>query len=296
MRRTIENGFELTGPIARGDAPSSAPLAVIRRRRPELEPLYDVLADATRSLVLAVKVARRIEELRTARAAAPAGRVGLVPTMGAFHGGHLSLFPRRPGKCDVVVVSLFVNPRAVRRRRRTRLDPRDEDRDIVVAREAGVDVLFAPAAKEMYPEGYATWVDVEGAVERARGRPPPRSLPRRRNRVPEAVQPRPARPGLLRAPRTPSRWVLGAWSLDLALDVEVTSSPPCATRTGSPCPRAMPAQSPGAARRPPGLAPSRREIPRRARELLRGLDVDYVEVADFHPPSSPPPFGSDERG
>ena len=90
-----------------------------------------------------------------------AGRIGLVPTMGAFHAGHISLFDRARRECDTVVVSLFVNPMQFGERADLDRSPRDEARDAEGAERAGVDVIFAPIAAELYPEGFDTWVEVE---------------------------------------------------------------------------------------------------------------------------------------
>jgi pantoate--beta-alanine ligase len=92
-----------------------------------------------------------------------AGRtIGLVPTMGALHEGHVALFRAARSACDVVVASLFVNPAQFGDPADLSAYPRDEARDAQVADAAGVDALFAPSADEMYPPGYATWIDVEG--------------------------------------------------------------------------------------------------------------------------------------
>ena len=90
--------------------------------------------------------------------------IAFVPTMGAFHDGHVALFHAAQRECDTVVVSLFVNPAQFGDPADLAAYPRDAARDEAIAREAGVDVLFAPAAEEMYPPGFATWVDVEGAA------------------------------------------------------------------------------------------------------------------------------------
>jgi pantoate--beta-alanine ligase len=99
------------------------------------------------------------------------GLVGLVPTMGAFHDGHLSLFSAAREECDVVVVSLFVNPAQFAADEDLERYPRDEARDAQLAEEAGVDVLFAPAVEELYPPGFGTWVEVEETGAEGAARP-----------------------------------------------------------------------------------------------------------------------------
>jgi pantoate--beta-alanine ligase len=104
-----------------------------------------------------MKLIRTIEELQ----AELHGEVGLVPTMGALHDGHLSLFAAARAENELVVASLFVNAAQFGELADLAAYPRDEQRDARLAEAAGVDVLFAPAAEEIYPEGFATWVDVE---------------------------------------------------------------------------------------------------------------------------------------
>jgi pantoate--beta-alanine ligase len=91
--------------------------------------------------------------------------IGLVPTMGAFHEGHLSLMRRARADCDLVVVSLFVNPKQFNEAGDLDGYPRDEERDQALAAEAGVDLLFAPPPDEVYPPGFATTVSVAGMTE-----------------------------------------------------------------------------------------------------------------------------------
>jgi pantoate--beta-alanine ligase len=99
-----------------------------------------------------------------------AGRtIGLVPTMGALHDGHLSLVRRARANTDVVVVSLFVNPTQFAPTEDLASYPRDEARDAELAAAAGADVLFAPPVEEVYPAGFATTVHVGGVSEPLEG-------------------------------------------------------------------------------------------------------------------------------
>jgi pantoate--beta-alanine ligase len=113
-----------------------------------------------------VKTVRTKRELREALAAPRrAGkRIGLVPTMGYFHEGHLSLMRAARADCDVVVVSLFVNPTQFGPGEDLEAYPRDEGRDAELAAEEGVDVLWMPDGAEMYPDGFATSVEVAGSL------------------------------------------------------------------------------------------------------------------------------------
>jgi pantoate--beta-alanine ligase len=120
-----------------------------------------------------VKTVRTIAELRAALAPErAAGRtVGLVPTMGFFHEGHLSLMRAARAENDVVVVSLFVNPAQFGPNEDLDSYPRDEQRDAGQAEAEGVDLLFAPAPEEVYPEGFATEVRVSGLTDVLDGDP-----------------------------------------------------------------------------------------------------------------------------
>jgi pantoate--beta-alanine ligase len=95
--------------------------------------------------------------------------IGLVATMGALHEGHLSLIRHARRQCDVVVVSLFVNPAQFNERADLERYPRSERRDAELARTAGADVLFVPSVEEVYPAGFATSVEVLGVSERLEG-------------------------------------------------------------------------------------------------------------------------------
>jgi pantoate--beta-alanine ligase len=114
-----------------------------------------------------------VTELREALAPErrAARSIGLVPTMGAFHDGHLSLVRRARAQCDVVVVSLFVNPSQFGPGEDLEAYPRDETRDAELAAAEGVDLLFAPPVEEVYPAGFDTSVAVGGLTEVLDGAP-----------------------------------------------------------------------------------------------------------------------------
>ena len=113
-----------------------------------------------------MKIVRSRQELRSElQGPRRAGkRIGLVPTMGYFHEGHLSLMRRAREDCDVVVVSLFVNPTQFGPGEDLDAYPRDEDRDAELAALEGVDLLWMPDGEEMYPEGFATVVEVGNSL------------------------------------------------------------------------------------------------------------------------------------
>ncbi len=118
-----------------------------------------------------MKTVRTVSELRGHLAdARRAGRtIGLVPTMGAFHDGHLSLMRRAREACDLVVVSLFVNPAQFNEAADLDVYPRDEEHDAGLAAGEGVDYLFAPEVTEVYPDGFATSVAVRGLTDGLEG-------------------------------------------------------------------------------------------------------------------------------
>jgi len=185
VRATVENWAvqgatgAITGPIARGDeATVLRQRDAVAARAPDLLPVFDALADATRRLARPADVApgmrtvRTVPQLRSALAGPRAAgrRIALVPTMGAFHAGHLSLIQRAREQADVVVVSLFVNPTQFRPGEDLASYPRDEARDAALAEDEGADVLFAPPVEEVYPDGFATQVRVTGPLtERLEG-------------------------------------------------------------------------------------------------------------------------------
>jgi pantoate--beta-alanine ligase len=111
-----------------------------------------------------VKTIRTIAELRAELADAPRP-LGLVPTMGFFHEGHLSLMRAARASNATVVVSLFVNPAQFGPNEDLDAYPRDEQRDLALAEQEGVDIVFAPPVAEVYPDGFDTTVEVGGLCE-----------------------------------------------------------------------------------------------------------------------------------
>jgi pantoate--beta-alanine ligase len=120
-----------------------------------------------------VRTVREVSGLREAvqRERQAARSIGLVPTMGFFHDGHLSLIRRARRDCDFVVVSLFVNPAQFGPGEDLAGYPRDERRDLALAEAEGVDLLFAPAVEQVYPAGFATSVEVGGLTDTLEGDP-----------------------------------------------------------------------------------------------------------------------------
>jgi pantoate--beta-alanine ligase len=116
-------------------------------------------------------VARTVQDLRSLLARARRERltIGLVPTMGALHAGHLSLVRAARARCEVVVVSLFVNPAQFDEAADLERYPRCERSDAELARAAGADLLFAPSADELYPPGFSATVQVRGVSEGLEG-------------------------------------------------------------------------------------------------------------------------------
>jgi len=109
-----------------------------------------------------VRTVATVAELRDALAPErrPGRTIGLVPTMGALHDGHLALLRAARRQCDVVVMSLFVNPAQFGPSEDLEAYPRDERRDAELAAAEGVDLLFAPSVDEVYPTGFDTTVSV----------------------------------------------------------------------------------------------------------------------------------------
>jgi pantoate--beta-alanine ligase len=221
-----------------------------------------------------MKVARSAAELPRE------GGIGLVPTMGAFHEGHLALLRAAREENELVVASLFVNPAQFGEGEDLARYPRAEARDAELAEEAGVDVLYVPEAAEIYPPGFETWVGVErlGAMLEGEYRPGHfRGLATVCLKLFNLVQPRRAYFGQKDAQQVA---VVRRMVRDLAVPVEIRVVPTVRDADGL-----------ALSSRNAYLSPEEREralaLPRalaaRDRSELDGLEVDYFEEADFEP-------------
>ena len=240
-----------------------------------------------------MKIVRTIAEIRGAlsegqpldRDSPSIGTVpatGLVPTMGSFHAGHVSLFAAARAECDVVVASLFVNPAQFGAGEDLDRYPRDEARDVTLAEQAGVDFLFAPSPEEMYPPGYETWVDVGELGRRLEGEFRPghfRGVATVCLKLFNIVRPGRAYFGQKDAQQAA---VVKRIVADLNLGVEIRVLPTVRDEDGL-----------ALSTRNAYLSPEEREAalalpralatkdPAKASELLGSLNVDYVEVAEL---------------
>jgi pantoate--beta-alanine ligase len=122
-----------------------------------------------------VKICNTIDEMRAARRTAGSGgkTLGLVPTMGALHDGHLSLVRAASRECGLVAVSIFINPIQFGPNEDLAKYPRNFDRDRELLEKEGADFIFAPSVEEMYPAGAVTYVTVEGMSDKLCGRSRP---------------------------------------------------------------------------------------------------------------------------
>jgi pantoate--beta-alanine ligase len=221
-----------------------------------------------------VRIVRSAAELPHER------EIGLVPTMGAFHDGHLALFHAARAENDVVVASLFVNPAQFGAGEDLGRYPRDEERDARLAEDAGVDVLYVPGAEEIYPPGFETWIDVEqlGSILEGAHRPGHfRGVATVCLKLFNLVRPARAYFGQKDAQQVA---VVRRMVRDLAVPVEIRVVPTVRDPDGL-----------ALSSRNAYLSPVERERARslpRALEahdpsLLDGLEVDYFEEADFEP-------------
>ena len=202
--------------------------------------------------------------------------------MGALHAGHVALLETARVECDFVVMSLFVNEAQFDSDEDFARYPRDEEHDLRVAEDAGVDIVFAPAADELFPPGYGTWVEPEEHGLEAEFRPGHfRGVATVCLKLFNIVRPQRVYFGQKDAQQV---HVVLRMLRDFNHDTSSASSRPCATKTGSRSRRGTPCSRPrseSARERSP--APLETGDAARARELLDGLDVDYVAIADFEP-------------
>jgi pantoate--beta-alanine ligase len=234
-----------------------------------------------------VKVTHTVAETRAALDAARGAAIGLVPTMGALHEGHLALLRAARSDNDTVVMSLFVNPAQFDEAVDLDAYPRDEEHDLEAARAAGVDLVFAPSREEMYPPGFQTWVEPAelGSVLEGAFRPGHfRGVSTVVLKLLEIVRPDRIYFGQKDAQQAE---VIRTLIRDLALEVELRVVPTVRDADGlalsSRNALLSATEREHAAVLPLALAT---KDPATARELLtrsNGLDVEYVEVADFHP-------------
>jgi pantoate--beta-alanine ligase len=205
--------------------------------------------------------------------------------MGALHAGHLSLLAAARTECSTVVMSLFVNPAQFGEQNDLNDYPRDAERDLALARAAGVDIVFAPAVGEMYPSGFQTWVEVTelGAVLEGAHRPGHfRGVATVCLKLFTIVRPDVVYFGQKDAQQVA---VLRRLIADLALDLELRAVPTVRDEDGLALSSRNARLSTGERERALALprALATRD-PERARVLLDGLDVDYVAIAPFDPP------------
>jgi pantoate--beta-alanine ligase len=235
-----------------------------------------------------VIVARTIPDFRAALAERRDNRIGLVPTMGALHDGHLALLRAAREACDTVVMSLFVNPTQFGEPSDLNGYPRDEARDLALAQEAGVDVVFAPTAAEMYPGGYQTWVEVTelGSILEGEHRPGHfRGVATICLKLFNIIRPDVAFYGQKDAQQVD---VLRRMLADLNLELELVVVPTVRDADGlalsSRNVRLSPEERSRALALPRALATGDAETARAILEAA-GVDVDYVDVAPFDPPT-----------
>jgi pantoate--beta-alanine ligase len=235
-----------------------------------------------------MNVVRTIAETRDALASLRTGSVGLVPTMGSLHEGHLALLRAARADNDVVVMSLFVNPAQFGDSSDLARYPRDEERDLDLARESGVDLVFAPTADEMYPPAFQTWVDVAelGAILEGRFRPGHfRGVATVVLKLLNVVRPTRVYFGQKDAQQVE---VIRRLIADLAVDVELRVVPTVRDEDGlalsSRNALLSAAERATALALPRALATRDRAAALAELESSNGLEIDYLEVADFDPP------------
>ena len=212
------------------------------------------------------------------------GDVGLVPTMGAFHAGHVALFDQARRENETVVISLFVNPAQFGAGEDLASYPRDEEADARVAEQAGIDILFVPSAEEIYPPGFQTWVEVEELGRRLEGEHRPghfRGVATVCLKLFNLVRPRRAYFGQKDAQQAA---VIKQMVRDLGLRLEIRVVPtvrdPDGLALSSRNTYLSPEERQAALALPRAL---QTKNPAKARAALNGVEIDYLEVADFEP-------------
>lgn len=247
-----------------------------------------------------MKLVRTVADLRATLSGAwdRGDTIGLVPTMGAFHDGHLALMRAAREECDLVVVSLFVNPSQFGPSEDLARYPRDEARDAALADLEQVDVLFVPVAGEIYPAGFDTWVEpgelgliLEGAIRPGHFR----GVATICTKLFSLVRPTRAYFGRKDAQQLA---VLKQLVGDLALPVEIRGCPTVRDADGlalssrnvflSPEERAVALNLPRALQAGAAAHAAGADAVAAARSLLeaeRGLRVDYVALADLDGPT-----------
>ena len=208
--------------------------------------------------------------------------------MGSLHEGHLALLRAARAENDTAVMSLFVNPAQFGEEADLAGYPRDEGHDLDIAREAGVDLVFAPSTDEMYPPGFQTWVDVTelGAILEGRFRPGHfKGVATVVLKLFNVVRPTRAYFGQKDAQQVE---VIRRMIRDLALEVELRVVPTVRDEDGlalsSRNALLSPEERATAHALPLALATRDRDVAL-ARLAEAGLEIDYVEVADFDPPA-----------
>ena len=247
-----------------------------------------------------MRIVRTVAEVREAlREPRERGeRIGLVPTMGAFHGGHVALMRAARGASDVVVVSLFVNPSQFNAAEDLARYPRDEATDASVADAEGVDLVFAPPADELYPLGFDTWVEPGELAEVLEGAARPghfRGVATVCAKLFAIVAPNAAWFGQKDAQQVA---VVSRVVADLNLPLEVRVEPTVRDPDGlalssrnvflSTAERAVALALPRALEAGAAAHAAGGDAVAAARSVLdaeRGLAVDYVSVADFGAPT-----------
>jgi pantoate--beta-alanine ligase len=235
-----------------------------------------------------VKIARTITEVRDELVSRRAGSVGLVPTMGALHDGHLSLLRAARAETQTVVMGLFVNPAQFGDETDLAHYPRDDERDFAVAEKADVDIVFAPSSEEMYPPGFQTWVEVTelGSILEGQFRPGHfRGVATVVLKLFSIVRPDRAYFGQKDAQQAE---VIRQLISDLALEIELRVLPTVRDADGLALSSRNSLLSPQERERAlalhRALATKSAEAARAALAASNGLAIDYVEVADFNPP------------